>query len=389
LDLNVERGKVEQPLKPMIRFGTPVFDDFKSKRGIVLINYLAANLLKLIKAERGNAQSINMLVNSDGYWLLHPEKKKERGFMFAGRTGVSLAETYPAEWQEILALRHGQVRTKNGLFTFATIYPLQEGYRSSSGSGEAYQPSVKDLDPTEYFWVLVSHISSELMSSHTRKIMGRLFLIGAGLFIVISYGAWQLALAATRRRIYQAQLVEMAMTDSLTCLPNRKLFFDRLDECIAHVSRHGRRLGLLYIDLDGFRGINDSMGHDAGDEPLIRVGQILRNSLRETDTVARIGGDEFAVILFEINSPENAKRIGEKVVSKLSQPFRLKTGTARIGASAGAVVFPDHADTSQGLIKHADVCMYEAKKKGKNTCVLGTKPQRCKSRRASKLRRQG
>jgi diguanylate cyclase (GGDEF)-like protein len=373
LDLNVERGKVETPLKPMIRFGTPVFDEHNNKRGVVLLNYLAVNLLDLIEEEQDETQGSKMLVNADGYWLLHPDKEKEWGFMLKERAGSSFNEAYPAEWLMILERRNGQVQTKNGLYTFATIYPLQEGYRSSSGSGEAYKPSIKDLDPQEYFWVLVSYIPSDLMNGYTRKVMSRLFMIGAGLFILISCGAWQLALAITRRRIYQAQLVQMATTDPLTGLPNRKLFFDRLEECIAHVTRHGRKLTLLYIDLDGFKCVNDTLGHEAGDELLIKVGDVLEKNLRKSDIIARLGGDEFAIILFEINELEDARLVGEKVVAMLSQPFELKAGTARIGGSVGAAVFPDHAKSAKALVKRSDTCMYKAKEKGKNTCVLDTK----------------
>ena len=370
LDLNVERGQVERPFKPMIRFGTPVFDDDGAKRGIVLLNYLAANLLELIDAEQAKEESQIMLVNADGYWMLHPEKGKEWGFMFEDRAGISFAAAYPEEWRMVREQVTGQIQTTNGLFTFITIYPLQEGFRSSSGSGEPYKPSVKDLDPSQYFWLMVSQIPSEVMTSHTRALMGRLFTIGAGLFIIISYGAWQLALAITKRRIYQSQLIELALYDTLTGLPNRKLFFDRLDEGISHNTRHGRRLGLLYIDLDGFKGVNDTMGHDAGDELLKKVGAKLKNIVRKSDIVARLGGDEFAVILFEIRQNEEARLVGEKVVAALCKPFDLKAGTAKIGASVGVAIFPDHKDTVDTLIKHADQAMYKAKSEGKNTCVM-------------------
>lgn len=373
LDLNVEQGQVEQPLKPMIRFGTPVFDTNGVKRGIVLLNYLAVNLLNFLETEQAAGDSVNMLLNTEGYWLLHPEKEKEWGFMFKERAGISFTLTYPKEWQMIHEQGSGQVQTQNGLFTFSTIYPLREGFRSSSGSGEPYKPSVKNLDPSEYFWVLVSHIPSEVMSSHTRSLLVRLFTIGAVLFLLISYGAWQLALAITKRRIYQAQLVELALYDSLTGLPNRKFFFDRLEEGVFHTNRYGRRLGLLYIDLDSFKAVNDNMGHQAGDELLVKVGATLKGILRKSDTVARLGGDEFAIILLEIKEVEDVKLVGEKVVAAMCQPFQLKGGTARIGASVGAAIFPDHVDKMDELIKHADTAMYKAKAEGKNTCVMAFK----------------
>ena len=370
LDLKVAHGKIAQPLKPMIRFGKPVFDSNGVKRGMVLLNYLAANLLDSLEMEQAGADSAKMLLNTEGYWLLHPEKEKEWGFMFKEGVKISFALAYPKEWQIIREEGAGQIQTKNGLFTFTTIYPLKEGVRSSSGSGEAYKPSAKNIDSSDYFWVLVSQISSEVMTHHTRSLLGRLFMIGAVFFILISYGAWQLALAITKRRIYQAQLVELALYDSLTGLPNRKQFFDRLEEGVSHANRHERKLGLLYIDLDGFKSVNDTMGHDAGDELLIKVGNKLRRILRKADTVARLGGDEFAVILFEIKELEDARLAGEKVVEVIRQPFKLKAGTVRIGASVGAAIFPDHEKAIDSLIKHADTAMYKAKAEGKNTCFM-------------------
>ena len=370
LDLNVEQGKIEQPLKPMIRFGTPVFDDGGRERGIVLLNYLATNLLKQIESEGVGGAGANMLVNADGYWLLHPDKKKEWGFMFKDRAGILFANAYPREWGLIKSQHKGQVRTENGLFTFDTIYPLDEGYKSSSGSGDPCKPSVKPLRSSDYHWILVSNVSSGVIDNRAHSLMGKLFPIGAGLFILISYGAWHLALAVTKRRMYQAQLFKMALTDSLTGLPNRKLFINRLDEGMALAVRHGRKLGLLYIDLDGFKGVNDTMGHDAGDELLIQVGNTLTRNLRKGDTVARLGGDEFAVVLLEIKEPKDAGQIGEKVVEMLRRPFQLKAGIARIGASVGAAVFPDHENKVDALIKKADAAMYQAKSMGKNTCVL-------------------
>jgi len=370
LDLNVENGEVEHPLKPVIRFGTPVFDSTGLKRGIVLLNYLAADLLDSLKAKQTKSQRSIMLLNTQGYWLLHPEKEKEWGFMFNDRADISFAVTYPEEWQRIRKRNSGQIQTKNGLFTFFTLYPLKEGLRSSSGSGDPYKPSMKNLESTEYYWVLISQIPSGVMRSHTRSVLTRLFGVGAVLFLVISYGAWQLALAITKRRIYQAQLVELALYDPLTGLPNRKLFFDRLEEGIAHTQRYGRKLGLLYIDLDGFKGVNDTMGHHAGDELLIKVGQKMKANLRKADTVARLGGDEFAVILFEIKSLEDVERVGGKIVASMCQPFKLKTGTAMIGASVGAAVFPDHEDDIDALIKGADTAMYKAKAGGKNAFVM-------------------
>ncbi len=113
------------------------------------------------------------------------------------------------------------------------------------------------------------------------------------------------------------------------------------------------------------------MGHDAGDELLSSVGSALKKNLRKEDTVGRLGGDEFAIILSEIKTPEDAKLVGEKVVSAMGQPFQLKSGIAQIGASVGAAIFPDHEVALDALVKKADSAMYKAKSKGKNNCVIG------------------
>ncbi len=336
LDLNIEHGELEQPLKPMLRLGTPVFDANGSKRGIVLINYLAQVFLDVLKNNSKISKGRPMLVNREGYWLLHGEPEKEWGFMIKGRENVSFAKAYPEEWQTMLKQKTGQIKTENGLFTFATVYPLEEGFRTSSGSRGAYEPSVEDLDPAQYFWVLVSHVSPAVLKGHMTPLQLRVFLLGIGLFILVTLGAWFLALAITKRRIYQSYLVSMALHDALTSLPNRKYFFDKLEEGIAHAQRYGNRLGLLYIDLDGFKAVNDTSGHEAGDELLVKMSERMLAITRKTDTVARLGGDEFAILLFQVESPEGVQAAGEKLIQEINRPVRLRCGTVTVGASIGA-----------------------------------------------------
>ncbi len=370
LDLNVERGKIEQPFKPMIRFATPVFDEKDKKRGIVLLNYLAENLLERIARIGSESHSSKMLINSDGYWLLSPHMEEEWGFMFEELNNSSFALTYPDEWKVMRNKETGQLQNHNGLFTYTTVYPLQEGFQSSSGSNKPYAPSVKSINTSDYFWVLVSHIPPGIMGEYSHNLVLKLFSLGAGLFVLISFGAWLLALAITKRRIYQAQLIAMALYDSLTGLPNRKLFFDHLTLGLEQAARHKRRLGLLYIDLDGFKKVNDTMGHDAGDELLIRVGELFISCLRKSDTVARLGGDEFAVILTEISDLGDCKLTADKILKALAEPIMIKSGLVSIGASIGVAVYPDHETNREKLIRWADMAMYKAKKQAKDSHVV-------------------
>jgi diguanylate cyclase (GGDEF)-like protein len=122
----------------------------------------------------------------------------------------------------------------------------------------------------------------------------------------------------------------------------------------------------MFIDLDGFKSVNDTLGHDAGDELLIKTAKRLLSCVRESDTVARMSGDEFTIILQSISTSENVESVAQKIINNLSDPFKLKENNAQIGASIGISSFPDNADDMETLLKKADEAMYEAKKGGKN-----------------------
>jgi len=372
LDLNVELGVVEQPYKPVIRFGTPVLDQLGRKRGVVILNYLARNLLDKIESVSRASGGEPMLLNQSGYWMLCQDKGFEWSFMFSGREGVSFARMFAQEWERMQGQDEGQFMTAQGLFSFRRIYPLREVMGRNTVAQTLTAPTVGP--ESEYSWVLVSRVAPTMLKAHRSSLVRRLFLFGAALFLMVSLGAWALALAVTRRRLYQAQLFKMALHDALTDLPNRKLFFERLDVCLEHAGRHERKAGVLYVDLDGFKKVNDTMGHEAGDDLLCLVASALKKSSRKSDTVARLGGDEFAVILFEIDGVDGVRLAGEKIVAALNQPFELKAGTAHIGASVGAVVYPDNGLTAEELVKQADSAMYLAKNGGKNKCVVGSAP---------------
>jgi len=130
---------------------------------------------------------------------------------------------------------------------------------------------------------------------------------------------------------------------------------------------------LLFIDLDGFKEINDNLGHNAGDELLVKVGEILASSSRRSDTVARLGGDEFACILSEISTVKAAELAGEKMIQALSNPIKIMGKDVKIGASVGVSVFPDIEVNSKALLKSADEAMYISKANGRNICTLAKK----------------
>lgn len=173
----------------------------------------------------------------------------------------------------------------------------------------------------------------------------------------------------SERKLAQRYLEHMAHNDALTGLPNRTLFFDRLDQCLLQARRYRQRFALLYIDLDGFKAVNDGRGHDVGDRLLKEVAERLKALVRSCDTIARLGGDEFTVILSRINEPPNAPMVADKIVAALAQPFDIGGEHCSIGASIGVSLYPDHGDNAEALVKHADVAMYAAKKAGGSRVV--------------------
>lgn len=170
----------------------------------------------------------------------------------------------------------------------------------------------------------------------------------------------------TERKQAEETILHQANYDSLTQLPNRRLFRDRLEQTIRQSKRDHSSFALLLIDLDHFKEVNDTMGHDAGDFLLVDAAQRIQHCMRESDTVARMGGDEFVVILPEINDSASIERIAQTIIGKLASPFLLGEEKAFISASIGITLYPDDAESMETLLKNADQAMYVAKQLGRN-----------------------
>lgn len=164
----------------------------------------------------------------------------------------------------------------------------------------------------------------------------------------------------------ERELRILANYDHLTGLPNRSLLLERIKHAIEHAKREKVQIALFFIDLDRFKQINDSLGHDYGDMLLKEVTARVSDALREDDTVARIGGDEFVVLLERFKSTSNLSRIAEKLINAIEKPITLKNNVVSVGASIGIAMFPDDAINQDKLLRNADVAMYHAKQLGRN-----------------------
>jgi len=368
LDLNVEGGAIERPFKPMIRFGTPVFNSRGKKQGIILLNYFGKRLISRIEKVNRNslAAGFGMLLNSDGYFLKGMHNEDEWGFMLPERQEKRFSILFPAQWGRITSAPSGQFMDEKGLFTFTTVYPLTEGLKSSSGSPETLGSSKQILNTNQYQWKIVSFTPHASIVNITGTL--RTVLLSANILFGLVGGIviWLLAKAIVTRHRAEDEIQRMAHFDLLTGLPNRALLNDRLEMSLASARRETRMLAVLFIDLDGFKAINDQLGHKAGDAALKEVARRLQACIRKTDTAARQGGDEFVLVLTSIKTAQDAGLVAEKFMLSLAEPIMLDNQPRTMGASIGIALYPQDGDTPDTLVSKADTAMYVAKEKGKN-----------------------
>ncbi|MCG6934585.1 MAG: EAL domain-containing protein [Proteobacteria bacterium] len=164
----------------------------------------------------------------------------------------------------------------------------------------------------------------------------------------------------------QERLQHMTHHDVLTDLPNRNLLLDRLQQALIHARSHDRMVAIMFMDLDRFKNINDTLGHNIGDQLLLQLSERIRNSVRDGDTIARFGGDEFAILMDDIESESHISAMAQKLLDTLVEPFRINKHELHVTASIGVSIYPGDGDVAETLLRNADVAMYRAKDLGKN-----------------------
>jgi signal transduction histidine kinase len=208
LDLNVERGKIEHPLKPMIRFSTPVFDSKGTKRGIVVLNYLGANLLDNFQRACAATLGQCMLLNADGFWLKSAELKDEWGFILPERKNKTFAKKFPEAWQKMSGNNQGQFETKDGMFTYINVYPISEEQKFSHWSIKAFGNRQGQVDAKTYKWKIVSRVTPEILYAKSRQLLVNLLLIYAGLVVIIGMVSAWIVRVRKSNQIAQEELKE-------------------------------------------------------------------------------------------------------------------------------------------------------------------------------------
>ncbi len=372
MDLNVEHGEVERPYKPVIRLATPVVDQEGKTRGIVILNVLVSQMLDAIRTQAELAPGNVVLCDENGYFMLGLAETDEWGMQLEERRERRFGNLFSEAWEKISRDDSGQFSNADGLFTFSTVRPF------SPLKGPLQEVGSRWIDfrlNIPYGWKLVSFMPAMSLFAPMKRLFWELVflwgLIISGLALMVMY----VMESVRKRRIYQRRIYHYAHYDLLTDLPNRVLFFDRLDQLILQFSRYGGSFALLFVDLDGFKAVNDEHGHEVGDEALRTVAKRFKDLLRASDTVARVGGDEFTVLLPSVTNIEKATEVADRIVRAIAPPMVLAGNRCQLGASVGVVLFPLHGETSQALIQAADQAMYQAKAAGKSTFRLADVPK--------------
>ncbi|MCX6004573.1 MAG: PAS domain S-box protein [Chloroflexi bacterium] len=174
----------------------------------------------------------------------------------------------------------------------------------------------------------------------------------------------------TERKKMEQQLLEVATHDALTGLPNRTLLYDRCGIALANAQRNHKKVVIMSLDLDFFKNVNDMLGHDMGDRLLIAAAGRLTGALRKSDTVARMGGDEFVLLLWEVDDPDDAVSVAEKILEDFRQPFLINGHSLNVTVSIGIAIYPENGDTMEELLKSSDKSLYTAKESGRDRFAL-------------------
>ena len=256
-----------------------------------------------------------------------------------------------------------------------------DSHPGTDNSTAARFESLEYISFPQHSWTLQIRSTPDFEQRYSHDSAHIIAVAGSGVSLLLAALTWQLATGRARAfaraqtmtrelRESEERMRHMAQHDPLTHLPNRALFSDRLQAALARARRDSARAGLMFVDLDHFKPVNDAYGHAVGDQLLVAATERMRDCLRESDTLARVGGDEFVVLLPRIDSHLDARLVAERIRAALACPFAIDGHLLRISASIGIGIFPEQGGDDVSLMKSADDAMYHAKDLGRDRLVF-------------------
>ena len=401
ITINHEKGAHSGRDKPTVTVSTPVFAQDGKRLGLIAINIDLNGLARLLKSNLPNAYQL-YLSNQSGDFLIHPDPQKTFGFDRGKR--ILIQDTF----KPVLSLLHGK--------GINVVTYVDEGSQKQDGQVAAFVrlPFGDTID--KRFVILGLSQPLDNITRETTKLgwdTFQIILAFSGLALVLSMLVSrivtgplnaivsamkhfskehvistlpltrndELGLLSRSFHDMQTQIVahlselneqrkaldHQAQHDTLTGLPNRRLFFDRLGHAIVSSRRTGNHFAVLFVDLDRFKEINDTLGHAAGDGVLVNLAKRLKAAVREADTVARLGGDEFVILLDTINDPQHVMVVVRKLHELFQGAMQIDGNEIRVHASIGVSIYPEDGKDADELMQNADQAMYKSKKDGGNT----------------------
>ena len=362
LDLNVENGEIEIPYKPMIRLATPVFDSKGNNRGIVILNYLAKDLLSIIETVYREYEANLSLVNQEGYFLIHEEDRdKEFGFMFANGHQNKLNLISPEIYQQAEEKEIGWYKNEEGLFTFTRIYPFKGTWSTSIEDNTIEDPI------NNRFWIIITHIPHTMIDQRLLE-MRAFSKVGVVLILFLALATAMLFAVFLYQKISEDRFLKnLAHFDQLTRCFTRGWGFKLLQEVIVKAKKRKVKVALLFIDLDKFKSVNDTYGHKAGDAVLVAAAERIKEVLRSDDIIVRLGGDEFLVILPIVLDDTVPTEVASRIHQAIQEPIPFGTLSLKIDSSIGIAMYPTDGIHINDLVSYSDSAMYEAKMKKKDS----------------------
>jgi diguanylate cyclase (GGDEF)-like protein/PAS domain S-box-containing protein len=355
-----DREKIKEALARTIERDESYEPEYRTIWPDGSIHYVCARA-RLIRNEGGQPKGINGIV-----WDITKGKEAEEALRESEERFKQLAEVFPETIFEADIEGHVTYANKHGLEQFGYT---EEDLRNGVNIFNLVVPDDHDKVRMRIKEKIQGIDRGYLDYQGMRKDGSTFYAMGLSVPMKVNgttVGVRGFILDITERKKAEEKIKHLATHDALTNLPSLKLAKDRLGMALSQARRDKTTVAVMFIDLDGFKSVNDNLGHDAGDYVLKQVAQRLLSCVRETDTVARVGGDEFLLIATGIHAPENASQIAEKVIHLVSQPIIYKREQAVVGTSIGIALYPDNGEDMDQLIRQADEAMYRIKKAGKN-----------------------
>ncbi|MGA8864021.1 MAG: GGDEF domain-containing protein [Gallionella sp.] len=412
ITINHEKGTHSGRDKPTMTVSTPVFAQNGKRLGLIAINIDLNGLAGLLKSNLPNSYNL-YLSNQSGDFLIHPDATQTFGFdrgkriliqntfkpvmaLIQGKAMNLVTHVYEGQQQQdghvaaFVRLPFGDTIDKRFLI-LGLSQPIQNITKETSRLGwDTFQIILVFSVLAVILSVLISRIVTGPLNAVVEAIqkfskdhvisklpLARNDELG---LLARSFHDMQTQIVAHLSELDEKRMAldHQAQHDSLTGLPNRRLFFDRLEHAIASSRRAGNHLAVLFIDLDRFKEINDTLGHATGDIVLVNFAKLLKSAVREADTVARLGGDEFVVLLDSINDPQQVMVVVQKLHDLFQAAMQIDGHQLAVHSSIGVSIYPENGSDADELMQNADQAMYSSKKDGGNMSSFfksGAKPE--------------